>query len=105
MYLCTERTKEEMFYQLIQQKVEEWFRQDDCPARRLVDYIMQRGMMRDAQIAAIRTFLYLKIACGNQPLASLFCEGRFNGPAPDYDDMPLSTAARSLVRANHQGEQ
>lgn len=93
-----------MFYQLIQQKVEEWFRQDDCPARRLVDYIMQRGMMRDAQIAAIRTFLYLKIACGNQPLASLFCEGRFNGPAPDYDDMPLSTAARKALKKHGAAE-
>ena len=38
--------------------------------------------MRDAQIESIRTYLYLKIACGNKPLWKLFAEGEFNDP--DY---------------------
>ena len=38
--------------------------------------------MRDAQIESIRTYLYLKIACGNKPLWKLFAEGVFNDP--DY---------------------
>ncbi len=33
-------------------------------------------MMRDAQIDAIRTYLFLKIACNNRPLCELYASGR-----------------------------
>ena len=35
----------------------------------------QRGKMRDAQVDAIKTYLYLKIECQDQPLAELFKQG------------------------------
>lgn len=52
-----------MFYQLIQKKRDLWFQSSDCTVLYLVDYIYQRGMLRDAQIDAIKTYLFLKIAC------------------------------------------
>lgn len=57
-----------MFYQLIQNKRDQWFRSSDCTVRDIVDYIYRRGMMRDAQVDAIKTYLYLKIrnVCGDE---------------------------------------
>lgn len=43
-----------MFYKLIENKRNEWFASPGCPARGLVDYIIARGQMRDAQVEAIR---------------------------------------------------
>lgn len=37
-----------------------------------------QSALRDAQIDAIKTYLYLKIACDNKPLPQLFYEGTFN---------------------------
>lgn len=37
-----------------------------------------QSALRDAQIDAIKTYLYLKIACDNKPLPQLFYEGAFN---------------------------
>ena len=54
--------------------------------------------MRDAQIESIRTYLYLKIACGNKPLWKLFAEGEFNDP--DYKLNPAeygSTTYQTIV--------
>lgn len=60
-----------MFYQLIQKKRDLWFQSSDCTVLYLVDYIDQRGMLRDAQIDAIKTYLFLKIACQGKPLWQL----------------------------------
>ena len=87
-----------MFYRLITQKRDEWFSSPECTVRELVNYICQRGKMRDAQTDAIRTWLFLKIACANAPLWKLFSEGRFN--TVDLDTVPLSTAARKVLLSN-----
>ena len=49
--------------------------------------------MRDAQIESIRTYLYLKIACGNKPLWKLFAEGAFNDP--DYKLNPAEYGSQT----------
>lgn len=54
--------------------------------------------MRDAQIEAIKTYLFLKIACDGKPLWKLFSEGTFN--TMDIDDLPLSTNARVELKSN-----
>ena len=54
-----------MFYKLIEKKRNEWLRSNECTVSELLKYIEQRGMMRDAQLEAIKTYLFLKIACGN----------------------------------------
>ena len=87
-----------MFYQLIQNKRDLWFQSPDCTVRDLVDYIYQRGMMRDAQIDAIKTYLYLKIACQGQPLWKLFAEGKFN--ITDVDAEEINIEARDTMMQN-----
>lgn len=67
-----------MFYKLIEKKRNEWLSSPDCTVKDFIDYIVSKGEMRDAQIESIRTYLYLKIACGNKPLWKLFAEGKFN---------------------------
>jgi len=81
-----------VFYKQIERKRDEWFDSPDCTVRGMVAYIEQRGQLRDAQLSAIKTFLYLKLAHGNAPLWQLFNQGRFNS------DIDLA-AERSSQRA------
>lgn len=87
-----------MFYQLITRKRDEWLSSERCTVRDLLSYIIQRGMMRDAQFDAIKTYLFLKIACGNRPLWKLFVEGVFNGI--DLDNTALTVDARRVLTTN-----
>ena len=87
-----------MFYKLIEKKRNEWLSSPDCTVKDVVSYIEQRGKMRDAQIDAIKTFLYLKIVCGNQPLKQLFAQGFFN--TLDIREEPLTDAARNKLLAD-----
>lgn len=94
-----------MFYQLIQKKRDLWFQSSDCTVLYLVDYIYQRGMLRDAQIDAIKTYLFLKIACQGKPLWQLFAEGEFNETDVDAearDVMTKNPAALALYQYSRQ---
>ena len=88
-----------MFYHIITHKRDQWLSHPDCPALPLIAYMEQRGKMRDAQVDAIKTYLYLKIECRNLPLAELFKQGKFNTLThDDIDNMPLSAAARRVFK-------
>lgn len=87
-----------MFYKLIEKKRNEWLTSDECTITKLLQYIEQRGMMRDAQLEAIKTFLFLKLACQNKPLWQLFCEGAFN--SLDLDPLEISHNARQVLMNN-----
>ena len=87
-----------MFYQLIQKKSDLWYQSADCTVHDLVSYIRRRGMMRDAQIDAIKTYLYLKIACQAKPLWQLFAEGVFNDT--DVDAEEINAEAREVMSSN-----
>ena len=87
-----------MFYNLIQNKCDEWYNSSDCTINELIQYIHSQNKMRDAQIEAIKIYLYLKIACKNKPLWQLFCEGVFN--SLDLQSIPLTTEARELLTVN-----
>lgn len=67
-----------MFYKLIERKRNEWLSSPDCTVKDVISYIEQRGKMRDAQIEAIKTFLFLKFYCHNRPLREVFNDGCFN---------------------------
>ena len=86
-----------MFYKMIAQKRDEWYR-DDCPVKELIAYIENINQMRDAQVEAIKTYLFLKIACDNKPLADLFSIGAFN--TLDLDLLEVSTTVRNTLKAN-----
>lgn len=87
-----------MFYQLIEKKRNEWLASKECTITDLLHYIEQHGMMRDAQLEAIKTYLFLKIACQNQPLWQLFVNGYFNDT--NIDQIELTEAARQIFNTN-----
>ena len=87
-----------MFYKLIERKRNEWLKSDDCTIKELLQYIVQRGMMRDAQLEAIKTYLFLKIACKNQPLWRLFVDGMFNDT--NIGQVELTETAREIFKTN-----
>lgn len=84
-----------MFYNIIQKKRDEWLNRKDCPIAYLLNYIEDKGMMRDAQIEAIKTYLFLKIECGNKTLWRLFTEGDFL--SLNLDNMSLTVKARHIL--------
>lgn len=73
-----------------------WLMSDQCTVKDLFAYIETAGQMRDAQIDAIKTYLFLKIACDCQPLADLFCTGKFN--ALELDDIALKTRTKDFLK-------
>lgn len=87
-----------MFYKLIENKRNKWLNSKGCTIRELIDYITSKNQMRDAQIEAIKTYLFLKIACENRPLYELFREGYFNSISAD--DLELTIQAREILNKN-----
>lgn len=67
-----------MFYHLINNASNAWYDSKACTINELIGYMRAQSALRDAQIDAIKTYLYLKIACDNKPLPQLFYEGAFN---------------------------
>jgi len=85
-----------MFYRMIETARDKWLADDDCTIKDLVQYMESNGQLRDVQIEAIKTYLYLKIACENKPLSRLFIEGKFN--SLDLENENLSTSARKYLQ-------
>lgn len=85
-----------MFFKLIEIKRNAWLQSPSCPIKSLVDYMERLGMMRDAQIEAIKTYLFLKIGCQNRPLWQLFHDGVLSSP----DSIALTGAERDLIGNN-----
>ncbi len=84
-----------MFYKMIENKCREWYGSEQCTVRGLIEYIEKTGQMRDAQIEAIKVYLFLKIVCQCRPLELLFRNGYFN--SVDLNEIELSTAAREYL--------
>lgn len=66
-----------MFYKIIQNKVNKWYQSDECKIKNIINYIINQGNLRDAQIEAIKLYLFFKIYCKNKSLVELFCKGYF----------------------------
>lgn len=80
-----------MFHTMIEKACNRWYASDKCTINMLIDYIIQTGQMRDAQIEAIKTYLFLKIGCGNKSLLYLFTHGAFNNLNLDYAEISNTT--------------
>lgn len=87
-----------MFYKMIKSKRDEWLSAEDCTVKGLFAYMESVGYMRDAQIDAIKTYLFLKIACESKPLAVLFCQGAFD--TLNLDEAELSTTVRDFLKTH-----
>lgn len=87
-----------MFYKMISNKRDQWLASSACTVKDTIAYIQNEGQMRDAQIDAIKTYLFLKIACGCQPLSELFRQGAFNTLV--LDEIELSSKVRDYLIQN-----
>ena len=83
---------------MIENKRNQWLSSAECTITSLIDYIVKTGQMRDAQIEAIKTYLFLKIACEGKPLATLFKKGVFN--SLDLNALELSQSTREYLLSN-----
>lgn len=87
-----------MFYKMIERSRDRWYASPNCPVTDLINYMIGRGHLRDAQIEAIKTYLFLKIECGNEPLHRLFSSGKFN--SLNLDELEISNTVREFLAAN-----
>lgn len=88
-----------MLQNLIKHKKNEWLASKDCTVLPIIQYIKEKGELRDAQIEAIETYLFLKIKGQNRPLWQLFSEGFFN-LNEDLSALPISQYAREFLEKN-----
>ena len=87
-----------MFYKMIKNKCNEWLNSSTCTITTIIEYIENTAQMRDAQIDAIKIYLFLKIACECKPLSVLFKEGVFN--SLNLDDIEISVHCRDFLMQN-----
>lgn len=87
-----------MFYKMIERKCDQWFASEQCSVRTLIGYIVKTGQMRDAQVEAIKTYLFLKVACDCRSLPELFSSGAFN--TLDIGELSLPDSVKDFLRKN-----
>lgn len=85
-----------MFYKMIEKARDRWLTSQCCTISALVDYMEKKAEMRDAQIDAIKTYLFLKIGCENKSLSFLFAHGVFNNL--NLNDIEVSNATREYLQ-------
>lgn len=88
-----------MLDELIARKKKQWLEADACPVKGLLDYMKKQGRLREPQVEAIATYLFLKIAGGNKPLWQLFTENFFT-PDLDLARLDLSERTRQFLQKN-----
>ena len=85
-----------MLESLIKAKTQAWLESDDCSIKEVVGYIRREGKLRDTQIEAIETYLFLKIEGQNKALWQLFSEGFFSTDL-DLSKLNINQASRDFL--------
>lgn len=88
-----------MFYNLIKKNVDNWINSYDCPIKALINYIKSKGELRDTQIEAIETYLFLKIKCNNEPLDRIFSKGYLD-TFLNIDELEIKSDFRDFLKNN-----
>ena len=88
-----------MLHSIVQQKKNQWVQSDDCTIGDLIKYIRDKAQLRDTQIEAIETYLFLKIKGQNKPLWQLFAEGFFTKET-DLSKLNINQVARDFLTEN-----
>ena len=88
-----------MLDELIAGKKKQWLEADACPVKGMLDYMRKQGRLREPQVEAIATYLFLKIKGENKPLWQLFAENFFT-PDLDLARLKLSEATRQFLEKN-----
>ncbi len=86
-----------MFYKMVESARDRWYQSNKCTVSDIIEYIESVGQMRDAQIDAIKTYLFLKIACENKSLSALFRSGNLNNIDPD--SIEISNNVREYLKS------
>ena len=76
-----------------------WLHSNDCTVTGLLSYIRKTGKLREAQVEAIETYLFLKIKGNNKPLWQLFSEGFFTEPC-DFAKLNINQTARDYLQSH-----
>jgi len=63
-----------------------WINSNDCSVKEIINYIKDKGKLRNTQIEAIEIYLFLKIKGENKPLWKLFSEGFFTLSEPQLSE-------------------
>ena len=88
-----------MLNELITRKKNQWLRSDTCPVNALSSYIRKQGYLRETQVEAIETYLYLKIEGSNKPLWELFSENFFTDDI-DLNRLNINQETRKFLQIN-----
>jgi hypothetical protein len=88
-----------MLNKIIRNKTIQWLQSPDCAVLELINYIKNKGELRDTQIEAIETFLFLKIKGQNKPLWELFANGFFSN-GTDLSKININQKARVYLEDN-----
>lgn len=88
-----------MLNTIVNQKKNLWLQSEDCSVKDLVSYIRNNGQLRDTQIEAIETYLFLKLQGKNKPLWQLFSEGFFSTDL-DLSKLNINQSAREYLSEN-----
>ena len=86
-----------MLNELIARKKNNWLRSGNCPVSNLLSYIRTQGYLRQPQVEALETYLYLKIEGENKPLWQLFAENFFTDDI-DLKQLRVSQDTRNYLR-------
>ncbi|MCI8273162.1 MAG: DEAD/DEAH box helicase family protein [Clostridia bacterium] len=78
-----------MFHGLIKKISNQWYESDNCKVKNIINYIISQNNLRDAQIEAIKLYMFFKIYCKNKSLSELFSEGYFLQNI-NLDELPIS---------------
>ena len=84
-----------MLNELIQRRKDEWLLKPTS-VHGLLSHIKRQSRLRDTQIEAIETYLYLKIAGDNKPLWELFREGFFTDDI-DLNQLNINKTSREFL--------
>jgi superfamily II DNA or RNA helicase len=88
-----------MLQSIIEFHKDKWLNSDECTVRSIIDYIKNKGQLREAQYRAIETYLFLKIKGQNKPLWQLFAEGFFSN-GDDLSKLNINQTARVVFENN-----
>lgn len=88
-----------MLNNIISRKKNLWLQSEECAVSDLIKYIRDKGQLRDTQIEAIETYLFLKIKGQNKPLWQLFIEGFFTN-GTDLSKLNINQTARDFLTEN-----
>ncbi len=88
-----------MFQKIIENKKNQWLYSDECTIKPIIDYIKNKGQLREAQCEAIETYFFLKIKGKNKPLWELFSEGFFSN-YEDLSKLNINQQSREIFEKN-----